>query len=156
MKTKQTHIAIMKKSWGLTQKILTGEKTVESRWYKNRSKPWGQISAGDIIYFKDSGEPVTVKAKVAKVLQFTSLTSQKTKEILAKYGRSDLGISGSILPEIDSYFKNKKYCILVFLNDIQKIIPFEINKAGFGTMAAWLTVDDIEKVKKKFNHATKI
>jgi len=29
------HIAIMKKSWRLTEKILAGEKTLETRWYKN-------------------------------------------------------------------------------------------------------------------------
>lgn len=30
------HVAIMKKSWGLTRKILSGEKTIESRWYRFR------------------------------------------------------------------------------------------------------------------------
>ena len=27
------HVAIMKKSWGLTDKILSGQKKIESRWY---------------------------------------------------------------------------------------------------------------------------
>ena len=141
----------MKKSWGLTQKILTGEKTIESRWYKNRSRPWNQIFTGDTIYFKDSGEPVTVRAKVTKVLQFTNLTSQKTKEILRKYGQSDLGIAKSIPSEIKNYFQNKKYCIFIFLDRVQKVKPFEIDKTGFGAMAAWLIVDDLEKIKKPAN-----
>ena len=67
------HVAIMKKQWGLTEKVLTGEKTVESRWYKTKHTPWDKIKAGDSLYFKDSGEPVIVKAKVAKVLQFANL-----------------------------------------------------------------------------------
>lgn len=146
---KRIHIAIMKKSWGLIQKILSGSKSIESRWYKNRSKPWDQISAGDTIYFKDSGEPVTVKAKVAKVLQFADLTPEKTKEILRKYGKSDLGITKNIPPEIKDYFKSKKYCILVFLEKVKKIKPFEIDKTGFGAMAAWLIVDGLEKIKRE-------
>ena len=148
---KRIHVAIMKKSWGLTQKILMGEKTIESRWYKNRSKPWGQIFAGDTIYFKDSGEPVTLKARVAKVLQFADLTPQKTKRILKKYGRSDLGITKNIPPEIKNYFQNKKYCIFIFLDKVKKIKPFEIDKTGFGAMAAWLIVDDLAKIKKPVN-----
>lgn len=28
------HVAIMRKSWGLTDKILSGQKKIESRWYK--------------------------------------------------------------------------------------------------------------------------
>jgi len=38
---------------------------------------------------------------------------------------------------------------LVFLEKVKKIKPFQIDKAGFGAMAAWLTVGDLEKIKKK-------
>ena len=62
------HIAIMKKSWKLTEKILTGEKKIESRWYKAKYAPWGRIKAGEVVYFKDSGEPVTIKTEVARVV----------------------------------------------------------------------------------------
>jgi len=58
----------MRKSWGLLPKILTGEKTIESRWYKNKCSPWGKIKRGDVVYFKNSGEPVTIKAEVSKII----------------------------------------------------------------------------------------
>jgi hypothetical protein len=83
------HIAIMKKSWGLTQKILTGEKSIESRWYKTRCVPWGKIKAREFVYFKDSGEPVTIRAEVEKVMQFSGLNPGKVREILEKYGKAD-------------------------------------------------------------------
>ena len=54
------HLAIMRKSWGLTKKILSGEKKIESRWYKSKYPPWGKIRSGEIVYFKDSGEPVSI------------------------------------------------------------------------------------------------
>jgi len=41
----RVHVAIMRKGWGLTGKILTGEKTIESRWYMNRYRPWGAMAA---------------------------------------------------------------------------------------------------------------
>ncbi len=105
---KKIHIAIMRKSWGLTQKILSGEKTIESRWYMNRYKPWGNINPGDTVYFKDSGEPVTIETTVDNVIQFDNLTPQKVKEILDKYAQADgLGVDKD---KIDSYyqlFRNK-------------------------------------------------
>ncbi len=160
------HVAIMKKSWGMMGKILSREKKIESRWYKSKRCPWGKIKKGDTIYFKNSGEPVSVKAKVKKVIYLPSppradegvdkvllhrppdLTPQKVKQILNKYGKDD-GIGKNEIPEFYKLFKNKKYCLLIFLEKPQKIKPFNINKAGFGNMSAWLTLGNIAKIKRR-------
>jgi ASC-1-like (ASCH) protein len=145
-----THIAIMKKSWHLTEKILSKEKKIESRWYQNKVKPWNALHVGEEIYFKNTGEPVTLKATVVKVLQFENLTAQKVKDLLLQYGKEDgLGETWQDYKPYYERFKNKNYCILVFLKNSQKITdPFEIDKTGFGAMAAWITTKDIQKRKK--------
>jgi ASC-1-like (ASCH) protein len=138
------HVAIMRKSWGLVPKILSGEKIIESRWYKNKAAPWGKINTGDVVYFKNTGEAVSVRADVSKVLSFEDLTPDKVREILEKYGKDD-GID-----DIEKYyemFKEKKYCLLIFLGRSLKVDPFWINKKGFGAMAAWICVEDINKIK---------
>jgi len=140
------HVAIMKKSWGLTAKILTGEKTIESRWYFNRRTPWGKIRQGDSVYFKDSGESVRLKAKVSRVDRFSDLTPDRVWAILKKYGAAD-GLKRGELPKYFELFKNKRYCLLIHLANPQAVAPFDINKAGFGAMAAWLTVADIRAIK---------
>ena len=140
------HIAIMRKSWGLTREILTGQKKIESRWYKARYPPWGRIKAEETIYFKDSGEPVTIKAEVEKVMQFSGLNPRKVKEILGKYGKDD-GIGIQRIPQFRDMFMDKKYCMLIFLKNPRKIEPFEINKSGFGAMSAWICTEDINKIK---------
>jgi ASC-1-like (ASCH) protein len=144
------HLAIMRKSWGLTQKILSGQKKIESRWYKAKYPPWDKIKPGEIVYFKDSGEPVTLKAEVDKVVQLSDFTSNKVKEILNEYGE-DLGIEKEKIPEFFEIFKDKKYCILIFLKNPQKIEPFEIDKTRFGMMAAWICVDNINRIKVKLS-----
>ena len=144
---KTDHVAIMKKSWGLVPKILTGEKTIESRWYKNKSAPWDKIHKGDIVFFKNSGEPVTAKATVSKILQFQNLSPSKVKELLEKYGRKD-GLGIDDIPKFYQLFKDKKYSILVFLQNPKKIKPFNINKKGYGLISAWICVDDMERIKK--------
>lgn len=141
------HVAIMKKSWGLLPKILSGEKMIESRWYMNKCSPWNQINPGEAIYFKDSGEPVTIRAEVKKVIQFPVLTKEKIKKILDKYGQQD-GLGIEDLPRFFERFKNKRYCMLIYLKNPRKIEPFDIDKKGFGIMSAWLVIKDINMIKK--------
>jgi len=141
------HLAIMKKSWGLTDKILTGQKKIESRWYSVKYRPWDRIKKGEVVYFKNSGEPVKLKAKVSEVMQFSDLTPKKVKSLLNKYAKDD-GIDKNKIPEFFKRFKDKKYCILIFLKNPQKVKQFDINKAGFGAMSAWITIDKISKIKK--------
>ncbi len=141
------HVAIMKLSWHLLPKILSGEKTLESRWYNTKHAPWDRIQPGETVYFKDSGKPVTIKATVQRVLQFDELTPEKVQELLAKHEK-DAGIPQEKRALFYDFFKNKKYCILVFLKNPHAIQPFYINKKGFGMMSAWITVDSIDGIAK--------
>lgn len=138
----------MKKSWGLTRKILSGEKKIESRWYKLRRIPWDTIQAGETVYFKNSGEPISLRTEVESVLQFANLTPEKVKAILYRYGAED-GIEKESIPDFFERFKHKRYCILVFLKNPTSVEPFEIDKTGFGTMAPWITVADVSGIMKK-------
>ena len=73
-------------------------------------------------------------------------TPQKVGEILNHYAKA-VGINRGNIASYLEKFKNKKYCLLVFLSHPKQIEPFEIDKSGFGAMAAWLTVDNFDKVK---------
>lgn len=141
------HVAIMKKSWKLTDKILSGEKKIESRWHMQKCKPWDCIKSGERVYFKDSGEPVTLMAEVLRVMQFSDLNPKKIKEIFGKHRKAD-GIAKDKVDGFLKIFKNKKYCILIFLKNPKKVKPFEISKKGFGAMSAWITISNINKIKK--------
>ena len=141
------HIAIMRKSWRLTEKILTGQKKIESRWYSVKYQPWGRINTGDVVYFKDSGSPIRIKTEVEKVIQFDNLNPDKVREILQRYGADD-GIKQDRIDEFFYRFKDKKYCLLIFLKNPTPVEPFEIDKTGFGTMSAWVTVNAVNAIKK--------
>ncbi len=136
----------MKKSWKLLPKILRGEKIIESRWYKNKSSPWNKIREGEFVYFKDLGNPVSVKSEVKKVMQFSNLDSNKVREILGEYGKDD-GLDEKDIPLFFNLFRDKNYCILIYLKNPKKIEPFEINKKGFGLMSAWLVTENINKLR---------
>ena len=137
----------MKKSWGLIPKTLDGTKTCESRWYKSKIAPWGRVYPGDSLYFKNSGEPVTAKTRVTKVLQYEIENNDHALEVMKKHAKKDLGLD-IISEEIKNYILNKNYAIFVFFNSVKKVSPFAIDKSGYGLMSAWITVDDINKIKR--------
>jgi S-adenosylmethionine:tRNA-ribosyltransferase-isomerase (queuine synthetase) len=137
------HIAILDKKRRLLEKVISKEKTIESRWYKTRRTPWNNIRKGDVIYFKNSGELITVKADVKDVLFFDKLNKELVLKILKKYGKA---ICMETLKYTD-YYKKKNYCILMFLENVREIKPFNIDKKGFGNACAWITLEDIKKIK---------
>lgn len=143
------HLAIMRKSWGLLEKIRIGEKTVESRWYESKKAPWGKIEKGDLVWFKNSGEKVCLKAEVKKVEEYAGLDSDRVMSLLSQYGKAD-----GIETELGQYwerFRRKRYAIFVHLMNVSEVEPFEINKAGYGAMSAWLVVNNINEIRRDAN-----
>ena len=141
------HIVILRKKGQLLDKILSGEKTIESRWYVNRRDPWNKITVGDLLYFKESGEPITARARVSQVLQFSDLDYTMILTLLTQYG-SEIGLAKSEFHLFALKHMKKKYGILVFLDTATSVVPFSINKTGFGLMSAWLCVDTIVPLMK--------
>lgn len=141
------HIAIMRKSWGFIQKIATGQKVVESRWYKRKYAPWQRIEPGERIYFKNAGEPITVQAEVEKVCYFEQLTPEIVSMILDTCGK-EIGIEAEHIPIFYERLKNYPYCMLIYLKNGQYIQPFSINKQGFGIMSSWLCVESVVHLKR--------
>ncbi|MFA6250285.1 MAG: ASCH domain-containing protein [Candidatus Shapirobacteria bacterium] len=140
------HVAIMNRQAGLIDHILSGQKTIETRWYQNRITPYGRIAMGDIIYFKNSGGLIRAKALVSQVSQYAQLTIDKCQQIIDQYGAPGLiDIQNS---RAASWAAGKNYAILIWLKDPVAIIPFNIDKRGFGSSAAWLTLPNIDTIKK--------
>jgi hypothetical protein len=139
------HLAILEKKRKLLTKILTGEKTIESRWYKSKVVPWGNIKAGETIYFKESGDPVRARATVSEVMQFY-LPQTDIPDLLEKYAKEICFTNP--MSELIEWCSQRKYSILIRLKKVELIEPFEIDKKGFGLMAAWITVDKIENIKR--------
>ncbi|MFA6995461.1 MAG: ASCH domain-containing protein [Patescibacteria group bacterium] len=138
------HVAIMNKSWKLIPKVLSGEKTVESRWYQTRRTPWDKIATGDTIFFKNSSEAVTAEARVLSVKQFEVKNIVDAKDIIEKYGQEICLVDDNPA----KWRKLPKYCILIWLVNPKSVEPpFLVNKKRFGSATAWITVDNIKKLK---------
>lgn len=147
------HVAILRKSRiskgdDLLGDILRGTKTIESRWYVNRINPWNKLKKGDSVYFKESGCPITAKAHVSKVLQYEKLDKLTKQKIIQDYGKFiSPSSSQEKLRQWVGKLSNKRYCILIFLEEVEEIEPFKIDKSGYGVSSAWMCVGDINSVK---------
>ena len=137
------HVAIMSGNGFFLDAILSGKKTIESRWYKTRRTPWNNIRSGDTIYFKNTAKQVTAKAVVGKVI-FFELNKKKSEEIFKKYCK-DIMIDRKYFNE---NCKDKNYCVLIFLREAKEIKPFDIDKTGYGNACAWITINSINKIKQ--------
>ncbi|MCX6825495.1 MAG: ASCH domain-containing protein [candidate division SR1 bacterium] len=139
------HLAIMNPKRKLIPKILSGEKTIESRRYMMKVAPRNKVNAGDTIYFKDAGKMVTASVEVIKVIQYDNYTDEELHDILNMYAKS-IAFSDP-LDQVYHRAKPKKYCILMFLKHPKKITPFEIDKTGYGNACAWISLPDIDKIR---------
>ena len=117
------HLAIFKGEGA--EKILSGKKTIESRFSRKKSPPFGQISPGDLVYIKPSGKDIIGQFRVKKVIFFDGLETGDIKEIKEKHG-SNLSVD-------EGYWKGKetaKYATLIFIGDSNRFItsPIKIPK----------------------------
>lgn len=117
------HLAIFKGQGA--EKILSGQKTVESRFSKRKDPPFGLISAGDLVYMKPSGSDIIGQFRVKKVIFFDNLDSTDLSELKEKYGEK--------LAVDHGYWTGKetaKYLSLIFIGDSSRFItsPVKISK----------------------------
>ena len=118
------HIAIMSHK-SLLDKILAGEKTIESRFSRVKSAPFGQIAAGDDVYFKLSGGPVLGRARVARVEEYDNLTPHQIEDLAKKY-RQELALSEDFLARK----MESKFASLLFLEDVTTSEPWTYKQGG--------------------------
>lgn len=117
------HLAIFTK--GVGEKILSGEKTVESRFSTRKNPPFGLISSGDLVYIKPSGKDPIGQFRVQKVFFFDGLSENDLKDLQKRYGKE---ISAE-----ESYWEaklNAKYGTLIFIGEVDPFItsPVKFSK----------------------------
>lgn len=127
------HLAILKTKY--LNAILSGEKTIESRFMKAPVAPFGRVAPGDVIFLKTSGGNIRAVARVSKVASFDNLNSQLIAVISDKYNSGILGD--------DAYWNDVSLnCVcgfLAWLDDVKRLPPAKISKKD---MRAWVILTE--------------
>lgn len=117
------HLAIFKGS--ATEDILTGKKTIDSRFSKSKIAPFGVISAGDLVYIKPSGKDIIGQFRVKKVIFYDSIEENDLVQIKKTFGER--------ISQPDSFWESKKgskYATLIFIGECDPFLtsPIRIKK----------------------------
>lgn len=130
------HIAVMVPDSRL---VAGGFKTIETRFSKNRSLPFDRVEAGDTVYFKDFGGPVTTRCRVRRVEFYQDLEPDDIEGLRRLYGRE--------ICADEAFWKNisgRRYASVIFLNDAEPLTPYWPTRVPFNRNA-WVVLDTPEK-----------
>ncbi len=118
------HIAILSHK-SVLDKILVGEKTIESRFSRVKSLPFGQLAPEDIVYFKLSGGSVLGRARIRAVEEYDNLTPARIEGLARQY-EQELALSVDFLArKLES-----KFASLIFLADVEHCEPWNYKQEG--------------------------
>ena len=130
-----SHIAILSHK-SVLEKILAGEKTIESRFSRVKSVPFGQIAAGDLVYFKLSGGPVMGYAIITRVEEYDNLTPRQIDDLTKRY-RRELALSEDFLARK----MESKFASLLFLERVEATEPWNYKQDG---RSGWIVLSQNE------------
>jgi hypothetical protein len=114
------HLAIFAEPF--LSKVLSGEKTIESRFSRNRCAPYREIDDGDIILVKEVAGPICGIA-LARHAWFYDLVAEPVDRIRARFG---VGICGD-----DAFWTARSdalYATLIELDSAASIGPVSCDK----------------------------
>jgi hypothetical protein len=68
--------------------LMTGQKKIECRLGRDSRPPFGCVSTGDWVWFKQPSGPIRLLARVGRVLEMKDLEPGRLTELRARWGRS--------------------------------------------------------------------
>ncbi|MBU1000886.1 ASCH domain-containing protein [Patescibacteria group bacterium] len=127
------HLAIFK--GGAGELILSGRKTIESRFSKVKNPPFGMISNGDLVYIKPSGKEIIGEFRVKKVIFFDTLDACDINDLEKRYGK-ELAVESE-------YWKKAakaRFGTLIFIGDSSRFItaPVKVKKTD---LRGWVVLE---------------
>ena len=109
------HLAIFKGEAG--ELILSGKKTIESRFSQMKNPPFGVISSGDLVYIKPSGKDIIGEFRVKKVIFFDGLNADDINDLKSRY-ESDLAVE----KDYWNMAARARFGTLIFIGDSSRFI----------------------------------
>lgn len=116
--------------------ILTGKKTIESRFSVNRISPFGKVSKGDLVLLKKAGGAVVGLFIAGDVIFYSRLNTKKLAEIENNFAKQ---ICSEVNPNFWENRKESKFATLIYISQFIEVEPFRINKSD---RTAWSIVQN--------------
>lgn len=134
------HIVIMREPY--LARVLSGEKTIESRFLRVRAAPFDRIAPGELLLLKQVGGPIVATATAAAVRQFAGLTPARVLELVDAF-RDDLRLDADFAARAQS----ARYAVLIWLADVRRLaLPRPYAKRD---RRGWVVLSEIQNEELK-------
>jgi hypothetical protein len=117
----QGHLAIVSEPY-LTR-ILTGEKSIESRFSKVTCVPYGGVFPNDVLLLKETSGPLRAIAVVSCVSNHGPLSPGEAQELMRRH-RDRLRLDGDFV----ALKRNSRYATLMHLGSVFRVRAVKISK----------------------------
>jgi hypothetical protein len=114
--------------------LLSGVKTIESRFSVNKISPFGKVLPRDIILVKESGGQICGLFRAEKVAYFSNLKHEKISDLNNKFGKD---ITWNIDPDFLNNKKKSKFLTLIWVTDLHRI---DEANSGKNDRTSWATI----------------
>jgi hypothetical protein len=126
----RAHIAILKRRF--LNRILDGSKTIEYRGNRLACAPHGRVSAGDLVFLKQSGGPVRGLAHVGWVEARIQPAREELVELISRHAK---GLGLFAIPRWPV-----SHVSLIALKNVHSFDrPFQVKQSG---RSAWLILEE--------------
>lgn len=117
----QAHLVVLVEPY--LEKIITGEKTIESRFTKRQVLPYKHVFIGDILFLKRSSGPLCAITSVKDTSYFGPISKSAVEDLFKQFKDALCVDPLFIKGKFDS-----KYASLLFLGSVLRINPIQITK----------------------------
>jgi len=125
------HVAVMHEPY--LSLVITGAKSIESRFSRNRVAPYGYAQDGDVVALKRQSGPVVALAWVKEVRQY-ELDAAIRRHLRASY-------AGELCAEDDHFWRTRqaaRFATLLWLYEVLEVEPLNIVKRD---RRGWVALD---------------
>lgn len=140
------HVVYLDAKANELESLLSGKKKMIIRGATGRKLPYGRVNINDNLYFINNngkGEVLAI-AQVKSVLNSERLTEQESINLVNKNQKKLL-----LTDKQFTKWAGRRYIVLVEVENVKEIKPFQIDKSNYSNMDDWLLVEKIDNVLKQ-------
>lgn len=126
------HLAVLNQPY--LDRILDGEKTIESRFTINRVAPYKIVQPGDVLFLKESAGYVKGLISVKEVKYFENMVPGEARDLI-RLNQLALTVDEAFI----NLKQNSRYATLIHIGEILSIEPLEITKKD---RRAWVVLHE--------------
>lgn len=135
----QIHLAIMIEPY--FARIMSGSKTIESRFAQKRIAPYDRVNSGDIIVLKKSGGAVTGVFEAGYVINRNISNQSDIADIRGKYG-----LHLSVEENFWQAKKDSRFVTIIEIRNLLALTPMVITEKN---RLSWLVLGSISSISGK-------